>query len=55
MKLRAPKVATFLIAVFLALMGFLGYLGIPEIAGYAFWFVLGGFVILMLGVMFKGV
>lgn len=53
LKLRAPKVVTFLIAVFLALIGFLAYMGIPEIDQYSFWFLLAGFVILMLGVMFK--
>ena len=55
MKLRAPKVVTFWIAVILALLGLLGQLvTIPVISGFAFWLVVVGFVLLMLGVLLDG-
>jgi hypothetical protein len=55
MKLQAPKNITFWIAVILAVLGFLGKLiTIPFISTYDFWFVLVGFVLLVLGVLVKG-
>lgn len=54
MKLRAPKNVTFWIAVVLAAAGLLGHLGVVgALAGYAFWLVFVGFVLLMLGVLLK--
>lgn len=55
MKLQKPKVATFWIAVVLALLGVLAQLGvIAALAGYAIWFVVVGFVLLALGTLFSG-
>lgn len=56
MKLRAPKVITFWIAVVLAVLGLLGFLvpTIPVISGLAFWLVAAGFVLLMLGNLLDG-
>ena len=55
MRLNAPKVLTFWIAVILAAIGFLAFLGILPIAGTtAFWFLVVGFVLLMLGNMVRG-
>jgi hypothetical protein len=54
MRLNAPKVATFWIAVALAVLGVLATLGsIPALAAYAFWLVVAGFVLLALGTMMK--
>ena len=56
MKLSEPKVITFWIAVILAVLGLIAYLGVLPIleASYAFWLVLIGFVILALGNLVKG-
>ncbi len=55
MKLRAPKVVTFWIAVVLALLGLLGQLvTVPVISDLAFWLVAVAFVLMMLGVMLDG-
>lgn len=55
MKLSAPKVVTFWIAVILALLGFLGFLvTIPVISGLAFWLVLVGFIVLAVGNLIEG-
>jgi len=54
-KLSAPKQATFLIAVVLAVLGLLSTLvSIPGLSGYAFWLVFIGFVVLALGNMLDG-
>lgn len=54
MKLNAPKVVTFWIAVALAVLGLLGSLGdIAGLAPYAFWLVLAGFVLLALATVLK--
>ena len=51
-KLSAPKQATFLIAVVLAVLGLLSSLvSIPVLSGYSFWLVFVGFVVLALGTM----
>ncbi len=55
MKLSRPKNITFYIAVILAVLGLLGFLGIVKpLAAYDFWLVVIGFIILMLGNMVKG-
>lgn len=54
MKLSAPKVVTFWIAVILAVLGVLASQGyIPGLSGYAFWLVVAGFVLLALGNLVK--
>lgn len=51
MKLNAPKVVTFWIAVALAIIGLVLFaVGFP----WAFWILLVGFIILMLGNLIKG-
>ncbi len=55
MNLSAPKQTTFLVAVVLAALGFLGYLiTIPVLTDLAFWFVLIGFVVLAVGNLVEG-
>jgi len=55
MKLNAPKVVTWWIAVVLAVLGFLGTLTtIPIATAYAFWFVLVAAVLLLLATALKG-
>lgn len=55
MKLSAPKVYTFWIAVVLALLGLIAEVfSITALAPYAIWFVIVGFVVLMLGNLIKG-
>lgn len=50
MKLSRPKVVTFWIAVILAALGVLALLGnIASLSEYAFWLVVAGFVLLVLG------
>jgi hypothetical protein len=54
MKLNAPKVVTFWIAVALAALGLLASQGvISELAGYALWLVVAGFVLLALGTLMR--
>jgi hypothetical protein len=54
MKLTEPKVVTFWIAVILAALGVLAFLGsIPGLSGYAFWLVVAGFVLLALANLLK--
>lgn len=55
MKLSAPKTGTFWLAVILAGLGLLSTLvSIPLLTPYAFWLVVIGFVILMVGTLVKG-
>jgi hypothetical protein len=55
MKLSAPMVITFWIAVILALLGVLAYAGtIPGFSAYAFGLVVAGFIVLALGNLVKG-
>lgn len=49
MKLTAPKLVTFWIAVILAIIALLGQLVIAALAPYAFWIMLIAFVLLALG------
>jgi threonine/homoserine/homoserine lactone efflux protein len=54
MKLSAPKVVTFWIAVALAALGLLAQQGVvSQLASYAFWLVVVGFVVLALGNLMK--
>ncbi len=55
MKLNAPKVVVFWIAVILAAVGFLSFLGIAPIeAATGVWALFIGFVVLALGTLLKG-
>ncbi len=55
MNLTPPKTLTFWIAVILAVLGFIGVLvTIPIVSTYAFWFLFAGFVLLVLGLLIKG-
>lgn len=55
MKLSSPKVITWWIAVILGALGILASLGtIPALAGVAFWLVVAGLVLLVLGTLLKG-
>lgn len=55
MKLSAPTVMVFWIAVILGVLGFLGNLvAIPVVSPYAFWFVFAGFALLAIAVITKG-
>jgi hypothetical protein len=55
MKLTAPKMLTFWIALILGVLGFLGKLTtIPFVTPYDFWFVFVAFVLLVLGLLVKG-
>jgi hypothetical protein len=55
MTLSAPKVITFWIAVILALLGILAYMGsLPSLASMAFFLVAAGFILLAIANMVKG-
>jgi hypothetical protein len=55
MKLTPPKTITFWIAVILGVLGFLGKLTkIPFVSANDFWFVFVAFVLLVLGLLVKG-
>jgi len=55
MRLNAPKVIVFWIAVILAAVGFLSFMGIiPIEASTGFWALFVGFVVLALGTILKG-
>lgn len=54
LKLSAPQVVTFWIAVILAVLGVLASEGILSgLSSYAFWLVVAGFVVLALGNLMK--
>ena len=54
LKLSAPKVVTFWIAVILAILGVLASQGmISGLSAYAFWLVVAGFVLLALANLLK--
>jgi hypothetical protein len=53
MKLSEPKVITFWIAVILGALGVIGMF-VASITPYAFWLVLAGLVLLVLGNLIKG-
>ena len=53
-KFTTPKVLTFWIAVGLAVLGVLAFMGtIPALSEYAFWLVMAGFVLLALANLVK--
>jgi len=55
MRLTPPKKITFWISVILAALGVLASMGaIPGLSGFAFWLVVIGFVLLVLGLLIKG-
>jgi membrane-bound ClpP family serine protease len=55
MKLTAPKTITFWIAVILGVLGLLGQVaGVAFLAPYAFWLEFVGLVLLVLGLLIKG-
>ena len=57
MRLNTPKVITWWIALLCAVTGLLATLAVipvPVLAAYAFWIVLGGLVLLLLGCFFPG-
>jgi hypothetical protein len=51
---QAPKQSTVLISVILIFLGFFGSLISPALADNGDWFLLGGYIILLLGVYVKG-
>ena len=56
MKLSAPKVITFWIAVALAVLGLIGALfTVTFLTENAFWFVLVGFIVLAVANLTKGI
>jgi type IV secretory pathway VirB3-like protein len=55
MKLSRPKESTFIIAVILAVLAFLGSItAIAFVSANAFWILLIGFILLALGNLYKG-
>ena len=55
MKLNAPKKITWLISLIVGVLGVVAYLvTIPVLSVYAFWIVVVGFVLLILGTFLKG-
>lgn len=54
MRLTAPKLITFWIAVILAIIAVLGELAIAALAPYAFWILVVAFVLLALGNFVSG-
>ena len=57
MKLSTPKFITFVIAVLLALVGFIIQLVAPDFlfSGFGFWLLVVGFVLLAIGNLFQGI
>ena len=54
-KLSAPKVITWVIAVIIGVVGIVAHLGIiPVLSGYAFWLVAAAFVLLVLATLLRG-
>ena len=55
MRLNPPKKVTFWIAVAIGLVGLIAnFIAIPFLSPLAFWLVLAGFVVLVLGNTLKG-
>ena len=55
MKLSAPKKTTWWVAVVVGVVGILAnFVTIPVLSGFAFWLVVIGFVVLVLGTYLKG-
>lgn len=57
MKLSTPKFITFVIAVLLAIVGFIIQLVAPDFLfnGFGFWLLVVGFVLLAIGNLFQGI
>ncbi len=56
MKLSAPKGTTFMLALLIAMLALVSnFVVLPVLSAYAFWLLLLAFIILMAGVLFKGV
>jgi hypothetical protein len=53
MVLNPPKMITFWISIVLGLLGLIGFF-VPAMSGFAFWLLLVGFVVLVLGLTVKG-
>jgi hypothetical protein len=55
MKLTLPKVITFVLAVALGVLGFIGHFApsVPLIGLYDFWFMFIGWLLLILGLLIK--
>jgi hypothetical protein len=53
MNLSEPKMITFWVAVALGVLGLIAYF-VPVLAAYAFWLVLVGLIVLILGNLLKG-
>jgi len=55
-KLSAPKVITWVIAVIIGVVGIVAHLvTIQVLSGYAFWLVAVAFVLLAIATLFKGI
>jgi hypothetical protein len=56
MKLTPPKAITFWISIILVIVGLLGFIGIVAASGttVGFWLVFVGFVLLVAGLLIKG-
>ena len=56
MKLSAPKIVTWWVAVVLGVLGFLGnFMALPVIGGLSFWLLFLGFAILAVATFVDGV
>ena len=57
MKLSAPRFYTFVVAVLLAVVGFIIQLVKPDLlfSGFGFWLLVVGFVLLAVGNLFEGI
>jgi hypothetical protein len=54
MRLTPPKVWTFWVSLALGALGLIGTLGVAALTPFAFWLVLAGLVLLILGLLIKG-
>lgn len=55
MRINPPKMITFWIALIVGVLGILGnFVAIPVVSGLAFWFVTVGFLLLVAGLLVKG-
>jgi hypothetical protein len=55
MKLNPPTTVAFWISVVLAVLGLLGsFVTIPFVSGFAFWFVVVGYLVLLISLFVKG-
>ena len=57
MKLSTPRFYTFVVAVLLAVVGFIIQLVKPDLlfSGFGFWLLVVGFVLLAVGNLFEGI